>query len=498
MGMAMPYCTTMKRWKMLIGSEWTEALDGRTFERKSPVNGEVVGVYPQGGEADTAAACEVARRVFDDGKWSTGPVKARAAVLRKAADLVRANAETLARVITEEMGKPIASAKGEAHSAADVLEYYAGLALDLHGEAYTQQVPDAIGLAVREPIGVVGVITPWNFPLILICWKLGPALAAGCTVVIKPSHLTSGVALELARLLLEAGLPPGVVNVVTSDTENGAVVGQALATSPLVDKIAFTGSTATGKKVMQASIGTLKRVSLELGGKSPNIVFADTASIDAAAAGAFLGIYANSGQVCQAGSRLLVQESIKDELVEKLVAMTRKKVRLGDPMDPATTMGPIVSEPQLARVLGYVEAGKGSAQLLTGGGRATEGALERGLYVEPTIFDQVSNDMRIAREEIFGPVLSIMTFKDAEEAARIANDTMYGLAAALWTRDLTTAMKLSKSLKAGTIWVNAYHGVGLAGLLPYGGYKQSGIGRELGAEGLREYLEIKSIHIKLA
>jgi acyl-CoA reductase-like NAD-dependent aldehyde dehydrogenase len=490
--------TTAKTWKMSIGSEWCDAMDGRTFERRSPSTGELVGVYPQGGEADAQRAIETARRVFDEGKWSFGAARTRANVLRKTADLVRANAEALAKLITTEMGKPIGSAKGEVLGAADVFDYYAGLALDLHGEAYTQTVPDAIGLAVREPVGVVGVITPWNFPLILIAWKLGPALAAGCTVVIKPSHLSPGVALELARLLLEAGLPPGVVNVVTSETDNGAVVGQALAASPLVDKVAFTGSTATGRKVMQAGAGNLKRVSLELGGKSPNVIFADAVSLEAAAQGAFLGIYANSGQVCQAGSRLLVQESVKDEVLSRLIELTKKKVKLGDPFDPATTMGPIVSEPQLARVMSYIDDGKRTASLVAGGGRAEGDALSRGLYVQPTIFDRVTNDQRIAREEIFGPVLSVITFKDADDAVKLANDTMYGLAAAVWTRDINVALRLSRSIKAGTIWVNAYHGAGFGGLMPYGGYKQSGLGRELGHEGLREYLEIKSIQIKLS
>ncbi len=490
---------TAQRWKQLIGSEWCDAQTGATFERKSPANGGIVGAYPQSGEADAQRAIFTARAAFDDGKWSGSPAKKRAEILRRAADLVRKHGEALARVITVEMGKPLRMAGAEVQNAADIFEYYAGLALDLHGEVYSQQAPDAMGLALREPLGVVAVITPWNFPLALVAFKLAPALAAGCTVILKPSHLAPGVSLELARLLLEAGLPPGVLNVVTSEAENGAVVGQALSLSPLVDKVAFTGSTATGKKIMAAAAASnLKRVSLELGGKSPNVVFADVASLDAAVTGAFFGIYLNSGQVCQAGSRLLVQDTIKDAFLEKLTAMTRAKVKLGDPLDAATTMGPIVSEPQLGKVLGYITSGKSEAQLVVGGGRADAGPLAKGLYVEPTIFDGVTSTAAIAREEIFGPVLSVMTFKTEDDALRIANDTMYGLAAAVWTRDLNTAMKVSRGIKAGTVWVNAYHGTGVSNQMPYGGYRQSGVGRELGRAALDEYLETKSIHIKIS
>ncbi len=486
----------MKRWKMLIGGEWHDARSGKTFERRSPATGEVVGIYPEADAADVAAAVEVARRTFDEGKWPATPARQRAHILRKLADALRGQADALARSIAEEVGKPIALARGEVLAAADTFDYYGGLALDLHGDAYSQIVPDALGLALREPVGVVGVIIPWNFPLALLSWKLGPALAAGCTVVVKPSHLTPATALETGRLLAEAGLPPGVFNVVTSEAENGAVAGGALVASPLVDKIAFTGSGATGKKVMAGAAATLKKVSLELGGKSPNVVFAD-APLDAAVAGAYSGIFLNSGQVCQAGSRLLVEERIADAFVDKLVGMIKAKVKLGDPLDPKTNMGPIVSDAQLARVLGYIDQGKQTATLVLGGGRADDAALAKGLYVAPTVFSGVPADAAISREEIFGPVLAVHTFKDEAEALRLANDTTYGLAAAVWTQNLSVALRMSKGIRAGTVWVNAYHGMGLSDQLPYGGHKESGVGRELGREGLGEYLEWKSVHIKI-
>jgi acyl-CoA reductase-like NAD-dependent aldehyde dehydrogenase len=479
--------------QMLIDGQWVNSKSGKTFERLSPANGELVGTYPLADTVDVDLAVDAARRTFDSGVWSNAPAKQRHDVLRKVADGIRAQIGPLATLLAQEVGKPIGMAMAEVAMSADVYEYFAGLTLDLHGESITQYVPDAIGMTVHEPVGVVGVITPWNFPVLLVSWKLAPALAAGCTLVVKPAQLTSGTTVELGRIISEAGVPNGVINVITGP---GSKIGQHMAEHEKIDKIAFTGSTEVGRSVMRAAAGNIKKISLELGGKSPNIVFAD-ANVDAAVVGAFFGIYLNSGQVCQAGSRLAIDASLKDEFIEKLGNFT-KTVKLGDPLDPSTTMGPVVDQNQFATVQRYVEIGqKEGAKIIVGGNSPKDGGLDKGFFFEPTIFDGVTNDMAIAQEEIFGPVLSVIPFKDAEEAVRIANDTMYGLAAAVWTRDINTALKTAKSIRAGTVWVNAYHAAGLPHM-PYGGYKQSGIGRELGSEGLHEYMETKAIQIKLS
>jgi aldehyde dehydrogenase (NAD+)/betaine-aldehyde dehydrogenase len=487
-----PGATSAKSYQQFINGDWTPSSSGETYTRNNPANGAPVETIPWGGVEDARKAIDAARAAFDAGSWAKAPAAQRANVLRQAAAKIRAELMPLAQLLSQEVGKPVNMAVAEIAMAADVYDYYAGLALDMRGDAITNYVPDAVGLTVHEPVGVVGVITPWNFPVLLITWKLAPALAAGCTVVAKPSEFTAGTTFELARIITEAGAPKGVMNVVTGP---GNVVGAELAASERVDKIAFTGSTAVGKTIMQAASGNLKKISLELGGKSPNVVFAD-ANIDQAVGGSFFGIYLNTGQVCQAGSRLLLQESIKDEFMTKLQAFT-KTVKVGDPADPTTTMGPVINEQQLEKVVGYVHAGADEgATMLCGGGRLTGEGYDQGLFVQPTIFDGVTNDMRIAREEIFGPVLSVITFKDADEALRIANDTIYGLASAVWTKDINTAFKMAKGIQAGTVWVNSYHSAGLP-YMPYGGYKQSGIGRELGHEGLEEYMETKAIQIKL-
>jgi acyl-CoA reductase-like NAD-dependent aldehyde dehydrogenase len=482
-----------RKFQQLVGGEWHPATTGATYERRSPADGELVAVIPWGDERDARAAIDAARRSFETGVWWKKPALERARIMRAGATKIRDASTALAHLHCRESGKPIWLATLEVSQAADVLEYFAGLTLEVRGESLNNVVPDALGITLKEPVGVAGLIIPWNFPLLLLCWKLGPALAAGCSVVAKPSELTAASTFELARLLVEAGIPSGVLGVVTGP---GDVVGAELASSARVDKIAFTGSTAVGKTIMRLAANNLKKVSLELGGKSPNVVFAD-ADLAAAVRGAYFGTFLHCGQVCMAATRLLVQASIKERFVAALTDAARA-MKVGDPLVEQNFMGPVVSEAQLAKVENYLAIGREEGKLLCGGQRLRGPQHDAGLYVAPTVFDDVPPEARIAREEIFGPVVSVMTFRDREEAIALANDTCYGLAAAVWTKDIDNALHVARGIRAGTVWVNAYISTGLGNLMPFGGYKESGFGRELGRMGLDEYLETKSLHLKLS
>ncbi len=469
------------------------ALSSASFERSDPFDGSVAGTYANGGEPDAAVAIERARKAFDDGTWSHVRSRDRYEVLMRAARILSDNAGAVAERMALESGKPVATGLGELRTTIHTFEYYAGLALDLEGQAVSERLPDALGLILYEPVGVCGFITPWNFPILNPVVKIAPALAVGCTVVIKPSHLCSGPVLLLARYLAEAGLPDGVLNVVTSDLERGGVVGQAIAASPLVDKIAFTGSTATGRAVMRTASGTNKRVSMELGGKSANVVFADAPFEEAAATSADAFCF-NSGQQCSAGTRLLVQRDVHERFVEALARETRRQV-IGDPLAERTTMGPIVNEDQRRRVQGYLDVGHREARLVVGGGAPAGEAFAGSLFVAPTIFDDVDSSSRLAQEEVFGPVLSVIPFTDEEDAVRIANDTHYGLAGGVWTGSIDRAIRVVKAVRTGKMFVNSYNNVGLEDL-PHGGYKDSGIGREQGRKGLEEFQQVKTVQIK--
>src|SRR3989442_8749771 len=419
---AAPQAVNGKEYQLLINGQWVAPKSEEMMERRYPANNDVtVAKFPKANEEDVDAAIEAARKAFDSFGWSNAPARNRSAVLRRVADKIRAEQNGLSRLLASEVGKPLSEAGIEVALTADVFEYYAGLALDIKGQVVSNYVSDAIGMILKEPVGVVGIITTWNFPMLLATWKLAPALAVGCTIVIKPATYTPCTTYELGRILTEAGAPAGVVNVVTG---SGKTVGDRIAGSPLVDKVAFTGSTEVGQQVMRAAASNVKKISLELGGKSPNIVFAD-ANLQGAVIGALFGIYMNAGQVCQAGSRLLVEESVHDQF-RNMFSNFVNGVKGGDPVDPSTRMGPVVSDAQVRTVRSYVKAGNDEkATLVRGGKRLTGEGYDKGYFYEPTIFDQVDNRMKIAQEEIFGPVLSVIPFKDADEGLRLAQHTLY-------------------------------------------------------------------------
>ncbi|HEX9259977.1 MAG TPA: aldehyde dehydrogenase family protein [Acidimicrobiales bacterium] len=477
--------------QMFIDGEWTAAADGRTFTTFDPATGEELAEVPAGGGADVDRAVRAASRAFVDGTWGMAvSERERARLLLRMAELVRRDRDQLAELEVRDCGKPIADARADIDEVAFLFEYYGGWATKITGDI-PPVGPDAMSLVVKEPVGVCGLIVPWNYPMVMAAQKVAPALATGCTVVLKPAEQTPLTALELARLAQEAGIPPGVVNVVTGF---GPDAGGPLLTHPGVDKVSFTGSKEIGKLVMRTCADQLKRVTLELGGKSPNIVFAD-ADFDAAVSGTCNGIFGNQGEVCSAGSRVFVERSVYDDV---LAAMTdhAAAIRLGSGLDPETTMGPLVSAEQRDRVRGYIDVGQGEgARLVYEGQAPSDPRLAAGYFVPPTIFEATSNDLRIAREEIFGPVVTVLPFTEVDEVVRLSNDTEYGLAAAIWTRDIGKALRTAKAVRAGVVWINDSQPAPSEAI--WGGYKQSGIGRELGPYALDAYLETKQIFIRL-
>jgi acyl-CoA reductase-like NAD-dependent aldehyde dehydrogenase len=478
--------------QMLIGGDSVPAADGQTFEVIEPANGGLLATVPLGGREDVERAVAAARTAFDAPVgWSSWAASARGRALGRLAGLIRDHTEELAQLESRNVGKPISGARGEITGVGLVFEYYAGAANKVFGQTIPVSKP-GLDLTLREPIGVVGLIVPWNFPLLMASWKVAPALAAGNTAILKPASYSPLTAIRLGELALEAGIPPGVLNVVTGP---GGTAGASIAAHPGIGKVAFTGETATGQEIMRLAAGNVKKVSLELGGKSPNIVFAD-ADLERFARDSPYAVFDNTGQDCCARSRILVERSVHERVVDLFTAATRKVV-IGDPADEATEMGPLVSRRQCDRVKDYIEIGRAEgATLVLGGGAPDDPALAGGAYLMPTIFDSVNNEMRIAREEIFGPVVSIIPFDTEEEALRLANATPYGLSGSIWSRDIGKALRAAKVLQAGVISVNSNSSVHTEA--PFGGYKMSGIGRELGLGALDLYTETKNVFIDLS
>ncbi|HEV7890762.1 MAG TPA: aldehyde dehydrogenase family protein [Pyrinomonadaceae bacterium] len=492
MSSTQPASETPRKYQLFIDGKWVDAESGKTFTTPNPATGATLAEVAEGDKADIDKAVAAARRAFE-GAWSKVSARDRGRMMYKLAQLIEAKTSDLAAIETSDNGKPIKETTYvDLPQVVENFEYFAGWATKIEGE--TIPVPGQMfNYTLREPVGVCGQIIPWNFPLLMAAWKLAPALAAGNTVVLKPAEQTPVGAMELASLIQEAGFPDGVVNIVPG---YGETAGAALASHPDIDKVAFTGSTEVGKIIARTAADNLTKVSLELGGKAPNIVFAD-ADMDQAVNGAMMGIFFNQGQVCCAGSRLFLDARVKDEFLERFQERAGR-VKVGDPSDMNTQMGPQVSEEQLNRIKGYVDIAKGEGATVLSGGcpPQLEGDFQKGYFFQPTIFGEVKNNMRVAQEEIFGPVVSVITFEDEDELIKQANEIVYGLSAGIWTKDITRAHRFAKAVKAGVVWINTYNMFNAAS--PFGGYKQSGYGREMGKHALEMYTQVKSVWVDLS